>query len=74
MYGPNPSEPHIKALGEGLFELGLQGKEGIARVLYCTTGAKQIVMLRSLIKKTRKIPVREMKIAMSRKREVKNEN
>lgn len=36
MFGANLGEPHSKAFGDGLFELRLKGKEGIARVFYCT--------------------------------------
>lgn len=31
-YGSNIGMPHTKAMGDGLFELRLKGKEGIARV------------------------------------------
>ena len=70
-YGPNLGEPHTKALGEGLFALRLQGKEGFARIFYCTMRGKQIMMLHCFIKKSRKIPVRELKIAVARMKEVK---
>ena len=29
-YGPNLKEPHTKALGDGLFEMRMKSKEGIA--------------------------------------------
>ena len=72
--GPNLSEPHTKALGEGLFELRLKGAEGIARVFFCTLVGKRIVMLHSFIKKSEKTPPRERKIAESRMKEIKNAN
>lgn len=64
--------PHSKALGNGLFELRLKGKEGIARVFYCTMVDKQIYMLHSFIKKTNKTPKKELDLAKKRMREVKN--
>jgi len=70
--GPNLGEPHTKAIKGGLFELRLKGSEGIARVFYCTLLGKRIVMLNSFIKKTDRIPPRELETAMHRLRECKH--
>lgn len=70
--GPNLGEPHTKAIKGGLFELRLKGSEGIARVFYCTLLGKRIVMLHSFIKKTDRIPPRELETAMHRLRECKH--
>jgi phage-related protein len=72
--GPNLGEPHTKAIGDGLFELRLKGAEGIARVFFCTLIGRRIVMLHSFVKKTNKIPSRELEIAQARLKEVKHEN
>ncbi|MHB8354165.1 MAG: type II toxin-antitoxin system RelE/ParE family toxin [Burkholderiales bacterium] len=72
--GPNLGEPHTKSVGTGLFELRLKGSEGIARVFYCTLVGKRIVMLHSFIKKTDRIPKRELEMAQGRMKEVKHEN
>jgi phage-related protein len=69
-FGGNLGMPHTKALGDGLFELRLKGLEGIARVFYCTMVGQRIVILHSFIKKTDKIPSRELGIAIKRKIEV----
>lgn len=53
--GSNLGEPYTKSMGGGLFELRLKGREGIARVFYCTLIGKQIIMLHSFIKKLRKL-------------------
>lgn len=71
-YGPNIGMPHTKALGDGLFELRLKGKEGIARVMYCTLINKEIYMLHVFIKKTNKAPLKELQLAKKRMKEVKN--
>lgn len=71
-YGPHIGMPHTKALGNGLFELRLKGKEGIARVMYCTLIEKEIYMLHVFMKKTDKIPLKELKLAKKRLKEVKN--
>ncbi len=56
----------------GLFELRLNGVEGIARVFFCTLVGKRIVMLHSFIKKSDKTPPREREIAEARLKEVKD--
>ena len=62
--------PHSRAMGEGLFELRPRGREGIARVFYCTKVGRKIIILHSFIKKTNETPKREMDIARKRQREV----
>ncbi len=70
-FGPNLGLPHTKAIKRGLFELRLKSKEGIARVFYCTVVGKKIVMLHSIIKKSQKIPKKELMVALIRLNEVK---
>jgi phage-related protein len=70
-YGPHLREPHTKALGDGLFELRLKSKEGIARVFYCTIIERRIVLLHSFIKKTDRTPPAELETAKKRMKEVK---
>ena len=70
-FGANLGMPHTRAMGDGLFELRVKGKEGIARVFYCTQIGRQIVMLHGFIKKSEKTPPRELQIARLRMAEVK---
>lgn len=70
-FGPNLGLPHTKAIKDGLFELRIKSKEGIARVFYCTMMKNKIYMLHVFVKKTQKIPNKELKIAFSRLNEVK---
>ena len=72
-HGANLGEPHTEAFGGGLFELRLKGAEGIARVFYCTQVGQRIVMLHSFIKKTKKTPTRERRIAENRMKEIKDD-
>ena len=72
IHGSNLGLPHTKSLNNGLFELRLKSKEGIARVFYCTKVGKKIVMLHSFTKKSQKIPVKELQVALSRLKEVKD--
>ena len=71
VHGSNLGLPHTKSLNDGLLELRLKSKEGIARVFYCTKVGKNIVMLHSFVKKSQKIPKKEIDIAIKRLREVK---
>lgn len=69
--GGNLGEPHTQSMGGGLFELRLKGAEGIGRVFYCTLIGQRIVMLHCFVKKTQKTPLRELRIAQSRMKEMK---
>ena len=72
-FGMDLRLPHSKAMGDGLFELRPKGKEGVARVFYCTLVGKRIVVLHGFIKKTQETPRKELDIAIRRMKEVKNE-
>ena len=63
-----------KAMGDGLFELRARAKEGIGRTFYCTQIGKKIVVLHAFVKKTQKTPQKELEIARSRMKELKNES
>jgi phage-related protein len=69
-YGADLRLPHSRAMGGGLFELRPKGREGIARVFYCTALGRTIVILHSFVKKTQKTPFNELKIAQKRLKEV----
>ena len=71
-YGPNLGMPHTRALGNGLFEIRTKAEEGIGRVFFCTMVGRKIVILHSFIKKTDKTPKRELDIALTRQKEVVN--
>ncbi len=73
-FGSNLGLPHTKSIESSLFELRVKSKEGIARVFFCTKIGKKIVVLHLFIKKSQKIPKKELKIAKLRMSEVmKNE-
>ena len=71
-FGSNLGMPHTKSIDNGLFELRVKGKEGIARVFYCTKVGKRIVILHVFVKKTQKTPKKELKLAIHRMKEVVN--
>ena len=69
-FGSNLGMPHTRPIEGGLFELRVKSKEGIARVFFCTKIGKKIIMLHSYVKKSQKIPKKELKIAQTRMSEV----
>jgi phage-related protein len=69
--GPNLGMPYTRAMGDGLFEIRLSDKDGIARVFYCTIEKHEVLILHSFIKKTRTTPDRELQLARKRLKEVK---
>ena len=68
--GPNLGRPYIGSLGSGLYEIRAKGKEGIGRSLYCTVTGKEVLILNSFIKKTKKTPKKELDLARKRMKEV----
>ncbi len=64
--------PQTRAMGDGLFELRLKAAEGIARVFYCTLVGRRVVMLHQFVKKSERTPRKELKIARTRMKEVKD--
>jgi phage-related protein len=71
-FGSNLGMPHTQSMGNGLFELRIKGKEGIARAFFCTKIDKKIIVLHVFIKKTQKTPKKELKLANARMLEVIN--
>ena len=71
-FGPNLGMPHSRAMGQGLFELRLKSKEGIARVFYCHLAGQRIIVLHAFVKKSEKTPANELKVARDRLKEVKD--
>lgn len=69
-FGSNLGMPHTKFIGEGLIELRIKSKEGIARLFFCTMIGKKIIMLHLYLKKTNKTPKKEIQIARKRMKEV----
>lgn len=72
-FGMDLRLPHSRAMGNGLFELRVKGKEGAGRIFYCTLIGRRIVILHGFIKKTRETPYKELRIAIQHLKEVKGE-
>ena len=70
--GPSLGMPYTRALGRGLFEVRLRGREGIGRVFFCCLKGERIVLLHAFIKKTQNTPQKEIHLAMQRMKEVQH--
>ena len=70
-YGANLGRPFSAPLQDGLFEFRAKGEEGIARSIFVTQKGKEIVILHTFVKKTQKIPKKELELAKKRAKELK---
>ena len=64
-YGWPLGMPLVEKLGPGLWEVRSRVQDGISRVLFTVDGSLMI-LLHGFIKKSQKIPLKELKIAKSR--------
>ncbi len=71
--GPNLGMPYTKAMGEGLFEIRARGSEGIGRAFFCCMKGRRIVILHGFVKKTQATPVKELRLAKQRMKDVLND-
>jgi len=62
--------PHVRPLGEKLWEMRLSGKEGIGRAIYATAAGRRLIVLHAFVKKTRKTPRSAMNWALKRLKEL----
>jgi phage-related protein len=63
-------EPHIKHLEGQLWEMRMNGKDGISRAIYVTARGRRLVVVRVFVKKTERTPRREIDLALKRAEEV----
>ena len=70
-FGPALKMPYSRSMGGGLFELRARGAEGAARALYCFTVGRRIVVLHTVVKKTRATRQNDLDIARARMKEVR---
>ena len=62
--------PHVRPLGEKLWEMRLTGREGIGRVIYAASARRRLVVLHAFVKKTEKTPRRSIDLALKRLKEM----
>lgn len=69
-FGSKLGMPHSKGIGSNLFELRVRGTQEI-RLLY-TFHHSSIVVLHGFVKKSNKLPPRDLGVALSRKSALDN--
>ena len=69
-HGSQLGMPHAKAIGSGLIELRVRGKQEV-RVFYVFAVGKHIYLLHAFIKKSKTTPKKELDIARQRQAEIK---
>jgi len=68
-HGITLREPHTKPLRDGIFELRVSLRQGIARVLYFFFVGRKIVVTNGIIKKTQKTPPEAIEKAKAYRKE-----
>lgn len=70
-YGPDEvGMPHVKHLSNGLWEMRMKGKDGIARAIYVKAQERRLVVVHAFVKKTQKTPQKALETALKRAKEV----
>lgn len=62
-FGHQPREPYSAPLEDGIFELRVKQGSDISRVLYFFFVGKKIVLTNGFVKKTRKTPPEQIRLA-----------
>jgi phage-related protein len=62
--------PHVKHLQGKLWEMRLNGRDGIARAIYVTTAWRRIVVVHAFVKKSQKTPRAALLLAEQRAQEM----
>lgn len=69
-YGPQQlGMPHVRSLGGKLWELRMQGADGIARALCISASQRRVLVLHVFVKKTQKTPRSAIDTALRRLKE-----
>ena len=63
-------EPHVKHLRGKLWEMRLNGRDGIGRAIYVTAVGRRVVVVLAFVKKTQQTPHAVLALAERRAREV----
>ncbi len=57
--------PHTEYLDDGLFEVRVLGSDG-ARILFFYADRRRLILVHAFVKKTRKLPERDRRVALER--------
>ena len=61
--------PHVRPLGEKLWEMRLTGRDGIGRAIYTAAARRRLIVLHAFVKKTQKTPRSAINLALKRLKE-----
>jgi phage-related protein len=62
--------PHVRPLGDKLWEMRLNGPDGIGRAIYTAQSGRRLVVLHAFVKKTQKTPRSAIDLALKRFKEL----
>ena len=62
--------PHVKHLDGKLWEMRVNGRDGIARAIYIAASGRRLVVLHAFVKKTQKTPRAALDLAAQRAKEI----
>ena len=65
-------EPYVKPLSDKLYEIRAKDTNGIYRVIYFAHTGQKFIMVHGFTKKTQKTPLKELKLAKKRMKEMIN--
>ena len=70
-FGPHQvGLPHVRPLGEKLWEMRLHGRDWIGRAIYTAVSGRRLIVLHVFVKKTRETPRRSIELALKRLTEI----
>lgn len=67
-FGHQLPYPHAKYIGEDIFELRFESREGAIRVLYFFFHDEKVILTNGFIKKSNKTPWNEKELAIKRRK------
>ena len=67
---PQVGMPHVRSLGDRLWEMRLRDATGIARAIYTIVPTRRLIVVHVFTKKSQKTPRRAMTLALARAKEI----
>lgn len=58
--------PHVRSLGNKLWEMRLRGRDGIVRAVYAAISGQRLIVLHVFVKKTQATPRKAIEMALGR--------
>ena len=58
--------PHVRSLGNKLWEMRMRGRDGISRAVYAAISGRRLIVLHVFVKKTQATPRKAIEMALGR--------